>query len=65
MSFQNSNESLFYDMPKDLILDEWDLATGDILDKVQDTSIVDDSQREKFQSLARQFDKKLSRDHQA
>lgn len=55
LRFQKNNSQLFYDMPDSLKLDEWDVTTSDILDKVQATNIVNDEQRKKFQALASKF----------
>jgi hypothetical protein len=59
IDFQKKNSQLFYDMPNDLKLDEWDITTSDILDKVQATNIVNPEQKEKFQALASQYNKNL------
>lgn len=52
-NLQESNPNIFEKMPAQFKLDEWDIATGDILDKVNSSNIADDEMRSRFQELAR------------
>lgn len=54
-SLQESNPRLFNDMPDEYKLDDWDIATGDILDKVNASNLSNPETRNRFQSLAENY----------
>lgn len=57
-NLQSNQPTLFNDMPPEYKLDEWDLATADILDKVSASNIANPESKEKFQNLARTYDRR-------
>jgi len=56
-SLQRTRPNLFSSLPSHLKIDDWDIATGDILDKAQAINITDQETKKKFQRLAGNYEK--------